>query len=145
MIDKAEVERMLRQALWDIADTLARRQEVSQAAAELMAEERRQTLTRDASLTARLRTARQDADLRLRALDARLTTYTSYLRTAATEGEQYVDELRLLDKLSRIEYALETVADTPPTNAGEELADHTVAVLDAYRNLLRITQPPASG
>jgi hypothetical protein len=88
MIDTSEAQRILRRALWDMGDTLVRRQVVSRAVTDLKSE-KGHSLSSDSPLVERLHNTRREAEQRLQAIDVKLADYIAHLQRAAEAGERY--------------------------------------------------------
>ncbi|WP_250001653.1 hypothetical protein [Actinoplanes sp. M2I2] len=136
LIDTAEAEAMLADALWEISGLLARRQRLALVLADLRRPDfAAQSPSDETALE--LRTHLQATEQALAHLEIELARRGSSLRRAEQASRDFIRE----DEMRRaIRAAQETLAPTdlqvlPPADPAADLADRTRSVLDAYREL----------
>lgn len=144
LIDVAEAEILLAEALWEIAGVLAHRQELDRVLAELsrpgFAEAADETAGEVRYQLSAARSARAE-------IEAELVRREASLRRAEQAGRDFIREQDMRRAIRSAEHSLRA---TPPpglpsmpavSDAGADLADHTRSVLDAYRELTAVLRP----
>jgi hypothetical protein len=140
MIDPAEAGPMLARALADLADVLARRQQLRRLRREL-AGVRHADLPADSPAVVAFTTQRDRVDALWRAAGDEANRHILSINAAAVAGENLIREQQLGQTVRDAERAIThltaSVAPGPVAGigAGQELADRTEAVIGAYREL----------
>ena len=135
MIDPRLADRSLTRALDELAEVLARRQELRRLRSELAA-------VRDADIPADspARAAVDEQSARAadlwREADTTVNRILGSIDTAARAGESFIRERQVAATARYAERALARVTGTPAVaESGPDLADRTEAVIAAYRDL----------
>ena len=135
LIDQRDAEWSLNQALWDLADLLARRQQVRRILASLESqktEHLRPDSTASAGLAANLTRARTT----LQRLENEAAARRASLADAQAAGTRFVHEQRTLKALQESSESLTALpVESTRADIGAELAERTAAVLQAYQEL----------
>jgi hypothetical protein len=144
LIDVAEAEILLTDALWEIAGALAHRQELDRLLAELgcpdFAAAPDETAGEVRYQLGAARTARAE-------IEAELVRREASLRRAEEAGRDFNREQDMRRAIRAAEHSLRTtqppgLPPAPPVaDAGADLAEHTRSVLDAYRELTAVLRP----
>ncbi|MET0423240.1 MAG: hypothetical protein ABW046_05170 [Actinoplanes sp.] len=128
LIDPAEAETMLTEALWEITGVLERRQELTARLTDLT----RPGFTTAKELTAQVAAVR--SALSDSAID--LARREASLRRAEEAGRAFARDRQMHQAIQAAEHSLRAdVAVAPEVDAAADLADRTGAVLTAYREL----------
>ena len=138
LIDVAEAETMLAEALWEIADAQAHRQRLG---AVLVRLSRPDLAARSATdeTALELRNHLQATKAALADLKIDLSHRLANLRRAEEAGQAFIREDEMRSAIRAAEESLRStrsseLSEAPP-DPGAELAEHTRSVLDAYREL----------
>ncbi|MCO8270979.1 hypothetical protein M1L60_10280 [Actinoplanes sp. TRM 88003] len=142
LVDTAEAEPMLAEALWEIAGVLERRQKLSRVLADLSRPDFAAQPASDATaleLRSQLDATRQA----LAAVEADLAQRQSSLHRAEQAGQDFIREDEMRRAIREAKKTLGTpdatpalpAATTAPSDTAAELANQTRSVLDAYREL----------
>jgi hypothetical protein len=143
LIDVPEAEAMLAEAVWEIAGVLSRRQELARVLAGLSRPDFAAVPTADQTareLHAQLRATK----VALSRIEVDLARRVASLRRAEEAGRDFI---RDQDMRRAIRAAEESLAATPldlptiPVDTAADLAEHTHAVLAAYRELTAALHP----
>ena len=144
LIDVAEAESLLAEALWEIAGVLAHRQELDRVLTELS----RPDFAAAADETAgEVRYQLSAAKTARAEIEAELVRREASLRRAEEAGHDFIREQDMRRAIRAAEHSLRTtpppgLPPTPPfPDAGADLAEHTRSVLDAYRELTAVLRP----
>ncbi|MEV6344683.1 hypothetical protein [Actinoplanes sp. NPDC051851] len=132
LIDERDARWALNQALWDLADVLARHQDIRRilAALEEYADDDLPRAQRD--VTEQLTTARAA----LRRLDEQIASREASLAAAERAGRRLDRERRLDETLRESAASIDIQAvGSPGVDTAGELAEQTDAVVQAYREL----------
>lgn len=137
LVEPNQAAELLAQGLWDGAKSLTRKQEIRAVRDDLKrhAHEGSSDMSRT---RLDLLDQQQRADALWSEVNADLDKLTTHLTDAAKAGEAFVRDRELDDTLQRTEKALAELsidAVYAGSNASEQLADETTAVLNAYRGL----------
>ncbi|MET0423550.1 MAG: hypothetical protein ABW046_06735 [Actinoplanes sp.] len=135
MIDPAEADVALTRALQDLAEVMARRQDLRRLRAELSAV-RRKDVPADSPALLALDAQRETADrLWLETADQANRILRGIDRAART-GETFLREQAIGATARQAELVLAGLTEgAPPAETAPDLADRTTAVIDAYRDL----------
>ncbi len=137
MVDPADSAKALAQALWDGADILNRRKEL-RSVVEGLKRHDHAGLSEASRAVQYLAAQRTKASDLLEQVDAELARLAANLEAAAIAGENFSREQELLDAALQAEETLVGLASQEliaGSDASEQLAEETSAVLDAYREL----------
>jgi hypothetical protein len=126
LVDTAEAEQMLSDALWEMAGLLSRRQTLTGVLADLSSPE----FTPTDDLNAQLRATKEA----LSDLDIDLARREASLRRAEEAGRDFIREQDMRQAIKSAEVELSATRVLP--DAGTRLADQTRAVLTAYQELM---------
>ncbi|MCY1145166.1 hypothetical protein OWR29_44805 [Actinoplanes sp. Pm04-4] len=148
LIDTAEAEPMLAEAVWEISSVLTRRQKLSRVLAELSRPDfAAQSPSDETALE--LHNQRQATEQALTTLEADLSQRMSNLRRAEQAGQAFIREDEMRRAISQAKETLGSPDPTPsaltPADPAADLANQTRSVLDAYRELTAglHTDPPS--
>jgi hypothetical protein len=148
LVDPADAEPLLAEALWEISGVLARRQELNAVLADLSRPDFAAVPTADQ--TAReLRAQTRATRAALAKVQADLARREASLRRAAEAGRHFIREQEMRRAIRAAEHSLgEATPDfgTPTPDPAADLAEQTQSVLTAYRELtagLHPTPPPS--
>jgi hypothetical protein len=137
LVDPADAEPLLAEALWEIAGVLARRQELTAVLAELSRPDFAAVSAADR--TAReLRAQAQATRAALTQVEADLARREASLRRAEEAGRHFIREQEMRQAIRAAEDSLrDTLAGLPTTapDHAADLAEQTQSVLTAYREL----------
>lgn len=148
MIDADDAERLLTRALHDLAGVLARRQQIRRLRAELTVVDHHD-LPADSPAVSALLAQRERVEVLWRETGAEANRHIAAISAAATANESLIRE-QMVGETAReaqqtiAHLSLSTAAlaaghpagdDGSAPGAGQELADRTAAVIDAYREL----------
>lgn len=138
LIDPAEAEAMLAEALWEIAGLLARRQELNAVLAELNRPDFATVSAADQTVR-ELRTQLRATRAALAQVEADLSHREASLRRAEEAGRHFIREQEMRQAIRAAENSLRDTPPPglppPPQDAAADLAEHTQSVLTAYREL----------
>ncbi|MEH1017138.1 hypothetical protein V6U90_29095 [Micromonospora sp. CPCC 206060] len=137
LIEPAEAGENLAQAVWDGAKLHVRRQEIRVVLDDL-GDYDEAKLPSTSRAVQNLVSQRERATELWHEVDGELARLTANLEAAAEAGENFIRERDAGEAARRAEDALAKVLPAEfadPAVAGEQLADETVAVLSAYREL----------
>ncbi|WP_328466698.1 hypothetical protein OHA21_46970 [Actinoplanes sp. NBC_00393] len=135
MIDPVLADRSLNRALDELAETLARRQELRRLRAELAAV-READIPVDSPARSAVAEQCERADESWREAGAAANRILRSIDTAARAGESFIRERQVAATARYAERTLARVTGAPAvTESGPELADRTEAVIAAYRDL----------
>ena len=136
--DLADPGPALAGVLWELTGTLAERQRVRRTLAELT--DLHAEMPPGSAIGQQTADRAHRAQARLAALDAAVRDRLDHLGRLADETEAFVRQQRALDRARSVlrdaDYLLETGdAVAAPPDSARDLAEHTSAVLAAYREL----------
>ncbi|NJC71240.1 hypothetical protein HC031_16185 [Planosporangium thailandense] len=137
LIDTAAAGRQLAHALWELAGLLERRQDLREVRDDL-AEKDHDGLPADSPAVRELRAQREKVAAALADLDADVHRRLSDLTATALAGENFLREQEIGELIRDTDQRLAelTPHDLPGgPESGAALAEHTQAVLAAYRDL----------
>jgi hypothetical protein len=135
MIDPVLADRSLNRALDELAETLARRQELRRLRAELAAV-READIPVDSPARSAVAAQCERADESWHEAGAAANRILRSIDTAARAGESFIRERQVAATARYAERTLSRVTGAPAvTESGPELADRTEAVIAAYRDL----------
>lgn len=137
LVDPSEAGELLAEALWDAAELLGQKQELRRVREEL---EQFRSAGPGVMTRARfdLASQEQQADRLWTEADEQLNRLTQRLTAAAEAGEAFIRDRDLDATLRRTEEALGNLSsfgDAGVSESGERLAEETVEVVAAYRDL----------
>ena len=142
LIDSADADAMLADALWELAGVLARRQELRRLLADLDRPDF--DTVPDADDTVReLRGHRDAARAALRTIDEEIARRETSLANAEQAGRGFIREQEMREAIRAAQESLHGTLAAPSdvtsvaqrADAGAELAEQTRTVLSAYREL----------
>lgn len=135
MVDPAEADRSLTRALGELADVLARRQELRRLRADL-ARARGADIPPDSPARLAADAAGQRAELAWREAGCTANRILGSIDAAARAGESFIRERQVAATARHAERTLARVAGAPAhADSGPDLAGRTEAVIAAYRDL----------
>ncbi|MCU1656342.1 MAG: hypothetical protein JWO57_998 [Pseudonocardiales bacterium] len=137
MVDTAVAERLLAHALWELAGVLERRQGLREMRDDLAGQDHDDLPAE--SRTARVLLAqREKVASAFAGLDAEVDRHLADMAATAIAGENFIREQEIGELVRDADQRLAMLApdDLPgESSPGSQLADHTDAVLTAYREL----------
>ena len=137
LVDRDDAERALSRSLAELAALMCRRQQIRRLRGELATVDHREVPADSAAMLA-LTAQRQRVDQLWRETGATANRMLRALDQAALAGENLIREQRLAATVRAAELTLAGVAApgaSAAVEAGPELAEHTAAVIAAYREL----------
>lgn len=140
LIEETEASELLALGLWDGAKTLARRQDIRAVLGDLR-RHGRDDLPPLSRSRHDLNNQRQRAEALWDEVNAELASLQTQRAAAAVAGETFIRARELGRTLERTEKALAELAAADSSGqsaAGEQLADETTAVVNAYRELTEL-------
>ena len=144
LIDVPEAEKMLAEALWEIAGVLSRRQELNAVLADLTRPDFAAVSPAD-RMTRELRTQLQAAKGALAQVEAELAGREVSLRRAEEAGRHFIREQEMRRAIRAAEESLRSALPRPFPDPAADLAEQTRSVLAAYRELTAGLQLPLDG
>lgn len=141
LVDVADADAMLVEALWELSGVLVRRQELRRVLADLNRPEFTGAPADDDTVR-ELHRHRHTARVALAGIDAEIARREANLARAEQAGLDFIREQRMRQAIRSAEQSLEGLVpppdgSVPPRSAdtGAELAEQTASVLAAYREL----------